>query len=261
MSSQEAQIDHIMSATPLPPPPPHDAATLAFVDAVLDKTVDLSALAAMVTPETVAARAKQIETQRALDWAGLSRYRAENATTTPPDLVMLGDSLTEIWSRATPDLFNERIVNRGIAGQTSGQILLRFYADVVALKPRRVHVLCGTNDVAGNTGPNVPEDYQRNIMAMADLARANGIDMLVASLTPTSEKILWSATAEPLIWIPYLNDWLRRFSASRALHFVDYFSELSDARGRLREEFSGDGVHLSRAGYHVMRATLEQSLL
>jgi lysophospholipase L1-like esterase len=251
-------IPRAMSRTPLPPPP-DDAATSAFVEALLDKKLDASLLATLATPEMMAARAARVAAQRELDWPGLSRYRAANAEASAPDLVMVGDSLTEFWELATPDLFSDRIVNRGIAGQTSGQILLRFYADVIELRPRRVHLLCGTNDVAGNSGPTLPEDYQRNVAAMADLARAHGLQMLVASLTP-AEKILWSPDAEPKVWIPRLNDWLRAFAAERSLCFIDYFAELSDGAGRLREEFSGDGVHLTRAAYRVMRKLLEQAL-
>jgi lysophospholipase L1-like esterase len=252
-------IARIMSRTPLPPPPPHDAVMLALADAMLDKTIDASMLASLATPELVAARTAQARAKLELDWPSLARYRAENAVSTNPDLVLIGDSITEIWARATPDMFNERILNRGVSGQTSAQILLRFYADVIELKPRAAHLLCGTNDIAGNTGPNTPEDFQRNIAAMADLAKANGIELVVASLTPTSERILWSPAAEPMVWIPYLNDWLRQFATARALRFIDYHAELADADGRLREAFSADGVHLTRAAYRLMQSLLERS--
>jgi lysophospholipase L1-like esterase len=253
-------VERVMSRQALPPPSPIDPTTLAMVDAMLDKRSDPALSARLSDPARTSENAARESEQRANDWPLLSRYRDANAAIIDaPDMVMIGDSLTEIWAHAMPDLFDGRVLGRGIAGQTSAQILLRFYADVVALRPARVHLLCGTNDIAGNTGPTLPEDYQRNIMAMADLAAANGVEMLVASLTPATS-IFWSPNAQPRVWIPHLNRWLRDFADKRGLRFIDYHPVLADEHGGLREAYSADGVHVTRAAYRAMREVLERSL-
>jgi lysophospholipase L1-like esterase len=252
-----AGIPRAMSSEPLPPPPPPDADVLAFVTMALDKHIDPEILGRLIAPETVAANGARDAERRANDWPALARYRAANAAiATPPEMVMIGDSITEIWGLAEPGLFDGTVLNRGISGQTSAQILLRFYPDVVALRPRQVHILCGTNDIAGNTGPNVPEDYQRNICAMLDLAGANGIEVLLASVTPAAA-IMWSAEARPREWVPQLNEWLRDLAAKRGARFVDYHAVLNDGNDGLRDEYSSDGVHVTRAAYSVMRSLLE----
>jgi lysophospholipase L1-like esterase len=245
-----------MSRTPQPPLLPDPDAVLV-VQAMLDKRQPDPALAErFFAPEAMATRTARADAYRARDWPALARYRAANEAAGNSELVMIGDSLTEIWGHALPGMFGGTVANRGISGQTSGQILLRFHADVIELKPKRVHILCGTNDIAGNTGPNLPEDYQRNIRAMADLAAANGIEVLIASLTPAAT-VFWSPAARPLEWIPTLNDWLRSFAAERGLRFVDYHSALTDGTGGLRDEFSADGVHVTRSAYRVMQSVLE----
>lgn len=251
-AGEDGPVPRGMSRTPLPPLLP-DAETLALVDAILDSRLTPELRARLMASERVAALAERRMARRASDWADLARYRAANAPVDAPDLVMIGDSITEIWARAMPDMFGAGIANRGIAGQTSGQILLRFYPDVIELRPRRVHILCGTNDIAGNTGPTLPEDYQRNIAAMADVAQAHGIGVVIGSITPASD-IFWEPDAEPQVWIPYLNAWLRNFAVARDLDFIDYHAALADDYGALRREYSADGVHVTRLAYHVMRA-------
>jgi lysophospholipase L1-like esterase len=230
---------------------------IAIVDAMLDKKPPPEDLhARFYSPKAVAARARRDARRRDDDWPNLSRYRAANAAVAGrPDLVMIGDSLTEIWQLAMPEMFGERIVNRGISGQTSPQILLRFMADVVELKPRAVHVLCGTNDIAGNTGPNLAADYQRNIRAMTELAVASGIKVLLGSLTPAN-RIHWQSEARPQNWIPHLNRWLEDFARSRGHCFVDYHASLDDGTGGLQDRYSADGVHVTRQAYREMSAML-----
>ena len=168
---------------------------IRLVETLLDKRpVDPELQARLSDPGAQAARLEREARERADDWAGLSRYRAANASVRRPELVMIGDSLTEIWQLAIPEMFGAAIANRGIAGQTSPQILRRFMQDVVDLEPRAVHILCGTNDIAGNTGPNLPQDYQRNIRAMVQLAAANGIDVLLGSIPPAAS-IFWQPDA------------------------------------------------------------------
>jgi hypothetical protein len=134
------------------------------------------------------------------DWPGLCRFRADNArlmsSNSRPDMVFMGDSITENWVLGDPALFGDEFVNRGIGGQTAPQMLVRFRADVVALKPQRVHIMAGTNDVAGNTGPSTLQDFRNNIMSMVDLARANEIEVILASIPPAAA-FNWQPSAQP----------------------------------------------------------------
>jgi lysophospholipase L1-like esterase len=252
-------IPRAMSEIPLPPPPPPSGDMLALIALGLDKKFDAELFARFTTPEAIAAAGERDSQQRTNDWPALARYRASNAVSAvPPQMVMIGDSITEIWQVADPELFGDAVANRGISGQTSAQILLRFYCDVVELQPRRVHILCGTNDIAGNTGPNLPDDYKRNIRAMVDLALANRIEVALGSITPATA-IYWSADAQPHKWIPHLNQWLCKFADERGLRFIDYHAALAAENGALREEYSSDGVHVTRDAYRIMRALLEQA--
>lgn len=241
----------------LPPAEPKfDRNLVAYVTAMLDGSpLDPAVRAKVASSEAVATREQEAAERRLSDWPELSRYRAANAQAAELDLVMIGDSITEIWGLATPNLFGTRVINRGVGGQTSAQILLRFMADVIDLQPRRVHILCGTNDIAGNTGPSLPVDYQRNIRAMVTLAQANDIGVLLASIPPAAT-IPWSTEALPLTFIPRLNAWLRDLADAKGLTFVDYHAILDDGAGGLREEYSADGVHVTRAAYRAMHAEL-----
>jgi lysophospholipase L1-like esterase len=253
---RDASVPRVMRSTAPPPPSPD---MIRLVETLLDKRpVDPELQARLSDPGAQAARLEREARERADDWAGLSRYRAANANVRRPELVMIGDSLTEIWQLAIPEMFGAAIVNRGIAGQTSPQILLRFMQDVVDLEPRAVHILCGTNDIAGNTGPNLPEEYLRNIRAMVQIATANGIDVLLGSIPPTAS-IFWQPEARPLDWIPRLNAWLHDFAAERVLRFIDYHAALVDGTGGLQERYSADGVHVSRTAYRLMRQMLSRS--
>lgn len=232
---------------------------MAVVTTLLDKgAIDPALAARYFAPDAVAARTALAAELRDSDWPALNRYRPVNGDVANPDLVMIGDSLTEIWTLAEPELFGAKIVNRGISGQTSAQILLRFMPDVIDLRPAHVHILCGTNDIAGNTGPNAPEDYQRNVRAMIDLAQGNGVTVLLATMPP-ADAIFWSPDARPLEWIPYLNDWLRSLANTRGCRLIDYHAALNDGRGALREEYSADGVHVSRTAYRLMRTLLAEA--
>jgi lysophospholipase L1-like esterase len=259
MAEQDAPaVPRAMSRTPIAPPPPPDPAAIRLIQALLDKQpIPPDLQARLADADAMAERREREARDRADDWPALARYRAANADVREPELVMIGDSLTEIWQLAMPDMFGATIVNRGIAGQTSPQILLRFMADVVDLRPRAVHILCGTNDIAGNTGPNLPEDYRRNIRAMADIAAANGIEVLLASVPPAA-LIFWQPDARPLEWVPVLNAWLRDFAAERGLGFVDYHGALADDGGALQDRYSADGVHVTRAAYGIMRGLLQR---
>ena len=189
----------------------------------------------------------------AADWAWLCRYHAANQALAGQsvDTVFLGDSITEGWSYADPAMFAPGTVNRGISGQTSPQLVLRFMADVVALKPRVVHLMIGTNDIAGNTGPTSPQAFKDNIGAMADLARANGIVMVLGSIPP-ADRMTWRPELIPAGRIAELNAWLKAFAAERGLVYADYYGALAGAGGELPDRYGPDGVHPNAAGYAVM---------
>jgi lysophospholipase L1-like esterase len=197
------------------------------------------------------------------DWPGLCKYRAANAqvlaSSTPTRAVLIGDSITEGWVSADPSLFERGVVGRGIGGQTTPQMLVRFRADVIALHPQVVHVLAGTNDIAGNTGPSSLQDYQNNIMSMVELAQANGIDVILGSIPPAAA-FPWRKQIDPLPRIAEMNTWLRDYAKRKKIRFIDYHSALAGPAGELRADLGDDGVHPNRKGYDVMRKLLEPQL-
>lgn len=237
--------------------------SLAFAQAyMVEGEMDPAVVAAIVDPENAARRVEAAVALRARDWPALSHYRDANAALKgqPVEAVFLGDSITQMWGIAQPELFTGGIVNRGISGQTSPQMLLRFMADVVALKPKFVHIMCGINDVAGNTGPTTPQDYQNNILAMLALARTHGIDVILASLTPI-RGFSWSPEiSDPQVRVAELNRWLRDMATERGLIHADYASVLADAGGLLRMDYARDGVHPHAAGYQAMQPVAERAL-
>jgi lysophospholipase L1-like esterase len=197
------------------------------------------------------------------DFAGLCRYKSDNAAILKggahPTSVFMGDSITEGWRVADPSLFSVVVVDRGISGQTSPQMLVRFYQDVVALHPQVVHIMAGTNDVAGNTGPSSPDDFKNNIRAMVDLARANHIQVILASIPP-AERFPWRPDIQPVEQIRQLNAWLRQFAGQHKLIYADYHSSLTTPSGAFRPELSNDGVHPNSDGYAAMRPIAEAAL-
>jgi lysophospholipase L1-like esterase len=198
----------------------------------------------------------------ARDFADLCRYKSDNATVIKgarPTAVFMGDSITEGWSVGDAALFTLGVLNRGISGQTSPQMLIRFYQDVVALHPKVVHIMAGTNDVAGNTGPSSPEDFKNNIRAMVDLAATNHIKVVLASILP-AEKFPWRSDIQPVEQIRQLNSWLRQLADQRKLVFADYYASLATPSGDFRPELSDDGVHPNSDGYGVMRPIADASL-
>jgi len=216
-----------------------------------------------------AASAKHVGEEDRLhnDWAQLCRYRAENAAlhrATGPRVVFLGDSITELWKQAHPDFFGENYIDRGISGQTTAQMLVRFRQDVIALKPAVVHILGGTNDIAGNGGPTTLDAIKNNIVSMVDLAVANDIRVVLGSVPPAG-LFPWRPTIlEPAEHIVELNEWLRRFAREKNLIYVDYHEPLADERDAMKQTFSNDGVHPNRDGYSVMeplaRRAIEQAV-
>ncbi len=203
----------------------------------------------------------ELRRRGAADWAGLCRYQAANAALRPgaATVIFIGDSITENWLLADPNFFTGAVVNRGIGAQTSAQMLIRFRADVVALRPAVVHILAGTNDVAGNNGPLRPLDFQNNVESMAEIARANGIRVVLGSIPPANA-FNWQPALKPAAQIAALNAWMRDYARSRGLGYIDYHSARRGPSGELRSALGNDGVHPNRDGYAVMRSLAEAAL-
>lgn len=222
--------------------------------------LDRAALSARIQQDPEAqAYMKAQQAWAAQDWAKLCRYRADNrrllASGVPVQTVFLGDSITDNWPKADPAMFSNGWVGRGISGQTSAQMLVRFQADVVALHPQWVHILAGTNDVAGNGGPTTAQDFKNNIMAMVQLARANGITAVLGAIPP-AKRFSWRPEVDAAPRIAELNAWLKTFAQQQGLGFVDYHSALA-RDGDLPAEYGNDGVHPNRNGYAVMRRLVQ----
>lgn len=198
-----------------------------------------------------------------MDFAQLARYRDENArllgAKAAVDVVFMGDSITEGWKDKRPEFFTAGRVDRGISGQTTPQMVLRMMADVVELKPRVVHIMAGTNDVAGNTGPMTPAMTQNNFEMMSDIARAHGIKVLVASIPPAAG-FPWRPGLETRHPIKVLNAWLKAFAAATGGTYVDYWPVLDDGTGAMRPGMAYDGVHPTEAGYLAMATVVEPIL-
>lgn len=151
------------------------------------------------------------------------------------------------------------IVNRGISGQTTPQMLLRFQADVVALRPKLVHIMAGTNDIAGNSGPNAVEDYKNNIRAMVTLAKANGIKVVLASIPPAA-RFAWKPELQRAPRVAELNAWLKAYAAAEKLGYLDYHGSLTTRDGALQPMLTFDGIHPNHAGYQVMAPLARRAL-
>jgi lysophospholipase L1-like esterase len=199
------------------------------------------------------------------DWASLNRYREANAALPPPGadekrVVFYGDSITDFWARYFNEMFpGKPYVGRGISGQTTPQMLVRFRQDVIDLQPAAVVILAGTNDIAGNTGPSTQAMIEDNFMSMVELAKANGIRVVLASVLPAFD-YPWSPGLEPAPKIVALNAWLKAYAASENLVYLDYFSAMADDRDGLPLALSEDGVHPNVAGYRVMAPLAEQAI-
>ena len=210
----------------------------------------------------LAAYLKKRDADQLRDFPNLCKYKAANAARArdgAPDVVLMGDSITENWQPGDPTLFSARIVDRGIAGQTSPQMVVRFQQDVVALRPKVVHIMAGTNNVAGNTGPSSPEDYKNDIRAMVDMARHNHIAVVLASIPPAGG-FPWRPDLQPAVQIPTLNAWLRDYAAKNGLVYVDYYAALVAEGGGMKSDLTNDGVHPTTRGYAVMRPLFDKAV-
>lgn len=197
----------------------------------------------------------------AQDWPNLSHYQnANNLLGSPPKgekrIVFMGNSITEGWINTDPGFFKDyQLINRGIGGQTTPQMLLRFRQDVIDLKPKAVIILAGINDLAGNTGPSTQKMITDNFQSMAELAKASGIHVILCSILP-SNRIPWRNNQDPSNQIDSLNRWLADYASKNSFDYVNYFPNLTDDKKGLPEKYSGDGVHPNLAAYKIMEKVI-----
>ncbi|HEL3778057.1 TPA: SGNH/GDSL hydrolase family protein [Stenotrophomonas maltophilia] len=234
---------------------PVEAAEQAAVNPLLVKPVE------QLRPDEV-----RFMQQQLADWPQLQRYRDTNAqlpAAVPgqPRVVFFGDSITEGWGREGSASFfpGKGWLNRGISGQTTAQMLLRFPQDVLALHPQVVVILAGTNDIAGNTGPSTQGMIEDNLHAMVDLARAHGIRVVLASVLPVSE-YPWMPGITPAPKVRALNASLRRYADAKQLVYLDYYTPMANAAGGLDSRLAEDGVHPTAKGYEVMSPLAEAAI-
>ena len=207
------------------------------------------------------------------DWPNLARYNNDNKTVAPPAkteqrVVFMGDSITDSWDNPVNGGFfpGKPYVNRGISGQTTPQMLIRFRRDVLELKPKVVIILAGTNDIAGNTGPTTLEAIQDNLTSMAELATAHGVRVVFSSLLPVSDyeirdgKPLTQTVRRPPEQILALNAWMKEYAKAHRFVYLDYFSAMVDDKGFLKDELSNDGLHPNVQGYAVMAPLAEAAI-
>jgi len=207
------------------------------------------------------------------DWPALARYRDDNLKVAPPAgnetrVVFMGDSITDSWDDAKYGGFfpGKPYIDRGISGQTTPQMLVRFRGDVVALRPKVVVILAGTNDLAGNTGPMTLQEIEDNLVSMSELAKANHIRVVLSSILPISDyesrdgKPIIRTTQRPPEKIKALNEWLRSYAAQNKVTYLDYYSAMMDNKGFLREELSEDGLHPNAKGYAIMAPLAEAAI-
>lgn len=220
------------------------------------------------------ARANRAET-KLKDWPALGRYRGDNDKVTTPAknerrVVFMGDSITDSWDdtkRYSGFFPGKPYLNRGISGQTTFQMLIRFRPDVIALQPKVVVILAGTNDIAGNTGPMSLRAIEDNLASMFELAHANGIRVVFASVLPISDydknkdgQLIIRTRQRPPGQIKELNEWMKKYAGAHGGIYLDYFSALADDKGFLKDELSEDGLHPNQKGYDVMAPLAEKAI-
>jgi lysophospholipase L1-like esterase len=209
---------------------------------------------------------KKHDEQMKVDFGWLARFKEEDLALAPPAagenrVVFMGDSITEGWHFNGPHGFfaGKPYINRGISGQTSPQMLVRFRQDVIALQPKGVVILAGTNDIAGNTGPMTLEQTEDNLASMADLATANHIRVVLCSVLPAFD-FPWKRGLEPAPKILAINAWMKAYAARKGYVYVDFHSAMKDAQDGLPPNLSGDGVHPLAAGYAIMTPLVEAGI-
>ena len=201
----------------------------------------------------------------AQDWANLAKYETENSQLPPKQsgekrIVFMGDSITEFWSQIQPIFFaNTSYINRGISGQTTPQMLIRFRPDVLNLHPDVVVILAGVNDIAGNSGPTTNDAIFGNIISMVELAKANAIKVILCSVLPANN-FYWRPNEKAAETIIQLNQLIQSYAKEHDIPYVDYHSAMADAKNGLPKEFSEDSVHPNLKGYQTMQPLLEKAV-
>ena len=197
-------------------------------------------------------------------WANFEQFKNENDKLSrlkngEERVVFLGNSITIGWQETHPEFFeNKTYVNRGISGQTTPQMLVRFYADVIDIQATTVVILAGTNDIAGNTGPMSIDMILNNIKSMTDIALANNVKVILCSVLPAYD-YPWSPNKNPNIKIPKLNSKIKKYAIETGVHYLDYFKALDNGNNGINKEFSYDGVHLTLEGYKVLEPLVENA--
>ena len=199
-----------------------------------------------------------------MDWASLNKYAIENQNLSNVSnhgrIVLMGDSITEFWKTTDEAFFeNAVLINRGIGGQTTSQMLLRFRQDVINLRPEIVVILAGINDIAENTGPISLENIFGNILSMIELAKVNHIKIVLSSVLPTN-RFPWRPDLQPAEKVIELNAMIEKYCQENNLIYIDYYSKMADTQKGLDAKFTNDGVHPTLAGYKFMEPLLEEAL-
>jgi lysophospholipase L1-like esterase len=229
----------------------------AFVALVASSTA--MQLAAQQPTDSARINAARIAEDERLknDWAYLQKFAkadAELPAVVPGEkrVVFMGNSIMESWEPYFATMFpGKPYINRGIGGQTTPQMLVRFRQDVIAVQPKVVVILAGTNDIAGNTGPSTVEMIENNLASMAELAKAHGIRVVLASVLPVY-RYVWRPNIEPVETIAALNNWMKDYTRRNGMVYLDYYSAMVDERRGLKKDLTYDGVHPNEAGYRVM---------
>ena len=201
----------------------------------------------------------------AQDWPNLKKYQKENSLLKPLEkgeerVVFMGNSITEFWStNSTFFLNNKQYINRGISGQTTPQMLLRFRQDVINLKPQLVVILAGINDIAENTGPSTIEMILNNIISMVELAKNNGIEVMLSSVLPAAE-FPWSPTIKPAQIVIELNKQIKLYAEQNTIIYIDYFSAMKNELNGMRKDLANDGIHPNKKGYAIMEPILSKKI-
>jgi len=233
--------------------------TVVFAGTLWSQTVATTAVA----PQPNLAAERETMMKKLADWPQLARYRDANAglpPAAPGRVVFYGDSITDAWARKSEEFFpGKPYVGRGISGQTTPQMLVRFQQDVVHLKPTVVVILAGTNDIAGNTGPSTPEMIEDNFESMVAIAKANNIKVVISSILP-ADHYSWQPSAQPAEQIRQMNTRLKALCQRERLVYLDYYTTMANAKGGLDPDLARDGVHPTSKGYAIMSPLAEKAI-